>query len=163
MTSLLIAVTFSAVVQANAGTPSLCAPKETAYFSCQAQNGKTISLCGDSRVTDPKGPDDSWLQYRYGRAGAIELAYPNSRKDSLARFTAERIRANGGLNSIDSVTFDNGLFHYAVEYVVPDGAPSWSGVTVEERSKSRQVAKISCKSTSVTTKFFDLVDYLQVR
>ena len=45
----------------------LCAPQETTYFQCSAGKGRSISLCG------PRG---GAVQYRFGRQGAVELAFP---------------------------------------------------------------------------------------
>ncbi len=66
----------------------LC-PKSTAWFSCTLDNGKSVSVCG-SPSTDPDQPKfgadgDSWLQYRYGEPGKIELSYPPGRGDRLWR------------------------------------------------------------------------------
>lgn len=70
---LLLVLPFSS----EAGTH--CLPGETDYFSCEmAKNGKVVSVCGG----------DGWLQYRFGRLGNVELAYPSSREGSLGKFHA---------------------------------------------------------------------------
>ena len=61
-------VVASATPLAAAAAPaSLCAGEETAYFECTIASGKLLAICG----TLPER-----LQYRFGRPGAVELAYP---------------------------------------------------------------------------------------
>jgi hypothetical protein len=60
---------------APAAPAGLCLAGETPYFSCQARSGKWIGVCGMRG-----GP----VQYRYGRPGAVELAYPPARSPSAA-------------------------------------------------------------------------------
>jgi hypothetical protein len=65
---------------------SLCTPDETTYFSCRIKGSqKMASLCGGDDV-DGKGQQQSWLQYRFGKPKAIELAYPVSHAGSLKKF-----------------------------------------------------------------------------
>lgn len=44
-----------------------CTPQETTYFQCTAGKGRSISLCGAG---------DGAVQYRFGRNGTVELAFP---------------------------------------------------------------------------------------
>jgi hypothetical protein len=59
----------TAVPLAAAAPASLCAAEETAYFECAMASGKELAVCGAL-------PDR--LQYRFGRPGAVELAYPGA-------------------------------------------------------------------------------------
>ena len=58
--------------KAAATVSGLCAPQETTYFQCSAGKGRTINLCG---------PGDGAVQYRFGRNGTVELAYPADAKE----------------------------------------------------------------------------------
>lgn len=161
--------------QSDAVAPSLCTAGETVYFSCQARNGKMISLCGKvfekSRLGRLEEADDPWLQYRFGRPQALELVYPQSKPDSLRRFTPQRIRAQGGAVGIDAIGFVSAGIGYSLEYVVPDGAPAWSGVSVGDpqhfdlergaRPPARYPdARIACAGNDRIRNFTELVDYL---
>lgn len=64
---------------------TLCKKGEVAYFSCQTSiNEKVISVCGNNISNEIS--DDSWLQYRFGQIGKIELTYPMEKKNSIAKF-----------------------------------------------------------------------------
>jgi hypothetical protein len=154
---------------------TLCTKAEVSYFSCKANSGKTISLCGHVFSTGKFGRkeevSDPWLEYRYGRPGALELVYPRSRKESLSRFKAQRIRAGGGAYGIDAVAFVSGGIGYSVESVTPDTGESWQGVSVGDpkafdldRGNKRQThypsARIVCGEGDGTQDFSSLVDFL---
>ena len=65
---LSLVLVMVAASQAHAArAQSLCAKDETTYFSCPASNGRSINLCGKSAQT---------LQYRFGKPGRVELAFP---------------------------------------------------------------------------------------
>jgi len=57
----------AAPIAAAAPPASLCTSEETVYFECTMASGELLAICG----TLPES-----LQYRFGRPGAIELAYP---------------------------------------------------------------------------------------
>jgi hypothetical protein len=64
---------------------SHCHKGEVVYFSCQTtQTEKVISICGSAINDEPS--DDSWLQYRFGQIGKIELTYPIEKKGSIQKF-----------------------------------------------------------------------------
>ncbi|CAN7647422.1 hypothetical protein [Massilia sp. LjRoot122] len=157
------------------GAPSLCTKSETVYFSCTAKTGKIISLCGQVFKPGPSGwreaSDAPWLQYRYGRPGASELVFPSSTKDSLQRFAAQRIRAQGGQLRIDAIAFVSGGIGYSVQSVTPDSAESWEGLDIGDprsfdldrgpKPRDRYPrAEIRCTKGANTAEFFDLVEYL---
>jgi hypothetical protein len=154
---------------------TLCTKGEVSYFSCKANNGKTISLCGHVFSTDKLGAakdvENPWLEYRYGRPGALELVYPASRKDSVQRFTAQRIRAGGGAYGVDALAFVSGGIGYSVDSVTPDTGESWQGVNVGDpkdfdldRGARRPAryphAKIVCGEGDGTQDFSRLLDFL---
>lgn len=62
--------------------PSHCAPAEEVIFSCALQEGgAVVSLCAS--------PDRSWLQYRSGAPGSVEVAYPKENGKSLQAYSLE--------------------------------------------------------------------------
>jgi len=68
-----------------ASTISLCSKAERTVFSCQIKGtGKVVSVCSSTSLRTP----ERYLQYRFGRAGAIELSYPPQPAKSVAAFTA---------------------------------------------------------------------------
>jgi hypothetical protein len=80
----LAAASFAIAVAAplaDAAPASLCGANETAYFECAMPHGKTLAVCG-------KLPER--LQYRFGRPGAIELAYPATESDGPSAFQIAR-------------------------------------------------------------------------
>jgi hypothetical protein len=65
---LSLVLVVAAASQAHAArAQGLCAKDETTYFSCPAGNGRSINLCGKPAQT---------LQYRFGKPGRVELAFP---------------------------------------------------------------------------------------
>jgi hypothetical protein len=157
------------------GASTLCTKREVSYFSCKAHTGKTISLCGHVFSVDKMGAkqevDAPWLQYRYGRPGAPELVYPATRKDSLSRFTAQRIQAGGGAYGVDAVAFVSGGIGYSVDSVTPETGDSWQGVSVGdpkgfdlERGAKPPAhypsARIVCAEADGTQDFTSLVEFL---
>jgi hypothetical protein len=48
---------------------SLCKPGEKVLFQCRIDR-RTASLCAGT------GPEGKFVQYRFGRPGAVELAFP---------------------------------------------------------------------------------------
>ena len=88
---------------------SHCHKGEVTYFSCQTtQTEKVISICGSVISDEPA--DDSWLQYRFGRIGKIELTYPIQKKGSTQKF--EGIHFNR--YSVASLRFINNKTLYEV-------------------------------------------------
>ncbi|CAG1771015.1 hypothetical protein BAC2_01423 [uncultured bacterium] len=70
---------------ANPPPGPLCGPDERVFFDCvvAAKKGpKRVSLCGSKNPADKGG----YLQYRFGRAGALELEYPAQRGDPRTAF-----------------------------------------------------------------------------
>lgn len=43
-------------------------------FSCETTNGKVVSICASPEVSR----DSGWVQYRFGRPGALELVVPKT-------------------------------------------------------------------------------------
>lgn len=81
---LLAIVVLATASAASADAPAtLCEAGERVYFSCAtAPRGRIASLCGSADLGGASG----YLQYRFGRPGAVELAFPSARAGSLHRF-----------------------------------------------------------------------------
>lgn len=63
---------------------TLCSSGEIDYFSCMVAHEKIVSVCGN--IANGEVKKDSWLQYRFGKPGAIELAYPKEKQASVRQF-----------------------------------------------------------------------------
>lgn len=64
---------------------SLCKSGEKVYFDCRIGSGKSekhLSLCGSNKLSDA----GAFLQYRFGRAETLELAFPEPAADPAKHF-----------------------------------------------------------------------------
>lgn len=110
----------------NAIAQTHCVPPETTFFSCKiAGTQKIASLCGTAfkHPGESSFSDDSWLQYRFGRLGAIEFRYPNSKRDSISKFQGEFHRSIEG--SDNSLWFSNNGITYSIE-IAAYGVGIWA-------------------------------------
>jgi len=101
----------------NAIAQTHCIPPEITFFSCTiAGKQKIASLCGTAFKLPGESnfSDESWLQYRFGRLGAIEFRYPNSKHDSISKFTGESHRSIEG--SDHALWFSNKGTNYSINY-----------------------------------------------
>jgi hypothetical protein len=99
---LLVAINTSPAAYA-AGSASLCRDGEQQYFSCTLKSKKTAAVCGGGTG------DTSYMQYRFGKPGTVELEFPASRADSVSQFRISRyFRAAQDGN--DSLTTQDLLF-----------------------------------------------------
>jgi hypothetical protein len=66
---------------------SLCGADEQVIFNCAVGGQKKlVSLCGSGKLDRQRG----YLQYRFGRAGKIELEFPKERRETQAAFKFSR-------------------------------------------------------------------------
>ena len=116
--SLLLAAVAASQAHA-AHAQSLCAKDETTYFSCPASHGRSINLCGKSAQT---------LQYRFGKPGRVELAFPARPEEGAdafryahySRFQVDRFE----------LRFDNAGTEYVLfDYVESNRREAGVGVT----------------------------------
>lgn len=124
---------------------NLCAADETAYFSCAASSGRSISLCGKSAQT---------LQYRFGKPGHVELAYPAQPQDSVNAFWyAHYFRAQ-----VDrfEIRFDNAGTEYVLFDYTEDGRRR-AGVRVTQGDMESSVV---CRGP-VRSRLLELQDKLK--
>lgn len=98
-----------AAAQSPAGQASLCNRDETSLFSCVVRgSGKLLSICGSKRLDAGQG----YVQYRFGRAGKVDLEFPKERQNTqsafrytrytrpLVTYLALRFETNGYLYSV---------------------------------------------------------------
>ena len=99
----------SAVGAAQVLPGTLCQDDEQVVFSCPVKDGtKIVSLCAAKHLT----AQDGYLQYRFGRAGSVELEFPALRQDTQRlfryahyfRYQVERM----------AVSFDNQGYTYTL-------------------------------------------------
>lgn len=87
-----------------------CATSEQVVFACPVRSGKIVSVCASRDLDERTG----YLQYRFGRPGAVELEFPAERSGSQARFEyAHYFRARFEL---EELRFSNGGHDYVVHY-----------------------------------------------
>jgi len=73
---------------------SLCHPGEVDYFSCKTTlHGKVASVCGN--ITNREIDEHSWVQYRFGKAGAVEFTYPSEKSGSINKFEGNHFNKYG--------------------------------------------------------------------
>ena len=54
-------------------------------------------MCGN--ITNGEINDGSWLQYRFGKAGSIELTYPKEKTGSFSKFEGYYFNRYGVIRS----------------------------------------------------------------
>jgi hypothetical protein len=88
---------------------SLCDAAEQVLFDCAIRGStKRVSLCG----SQPLSRDAGYLQYRFGRPGRVELAFPQVRSGSLQQFRwAHYLRPRVDRTEIG---FENGGYRYSL-------------------------------------------------
>lgn len=127
----LLVLFMVAASQAHAArAQSLCAKDETTYFSCPAGHGRSINLCGKSAQT---------LQYRFGKPGRVELAFPARPEDGAdafryahySRFQVDRFE----------LRFDNAGTEYVLFDYIESGRRE-AGVGVTQGGKE---ISVSCR------------------
>ena len=140
---------------------TLCRKGEIDYFSCKTTaNEKIVSVCGN--ITNGEINDDSWLQDRFGKTGAIELIYPKQTQGSVRKFEGNYFNT---LNVID-LRFINGKTLYGValndSYRGDDAQKRFrpSGGIGVEISKMKRV-NIHCQKVD-TRKYLEIFRLLNI-
>ena len=112
---------WSAAEVAGAARPaSVCTAAETPLFACTAARGRHIALCATG---------DAAVQYRYGRPGRVELAFPPDPADGPQRLLLSVYSRPGGVERW-SIRFDNGGTGYTVFDWADESGAREAGVTV---------------------------------
>lgn len=84
---------------------SLCFSNEQVVFSCHIK-GKIVSVCIGAANNDKP----EYMQYRFGRVGAVELALPKEHGNSFRAFKGGRLQPNR--EAVGYLRIKNGQFAY---------------------------------------------------
>lgn len=85
----LAAICFGLFVPLVVSGETHCVEGEIDYFSCPVSTqGKVMSICGNIGEADDISIN-SWVQYRFGRIGRVELAYPPEKNGSPEKFEGQ--------------------------------------------------------------------------
>lgn len=88
---------------------SLCTQGEQVLWSCVTlRGGKLASLCGSRELDETRG----YVQYRFGRAGRVELEFPRERLRTQSAFRYSRYTRP--LVTYLKVEFTNDGFTYTI-------------------------------------------------
>lgn len=132
--------------------PTLCEAGEAVFWSCaDPERDRILSVCG----SPTSYRDSSWVQYRIGKPGDLELSYPPEKRPNFASEAA--MVAGEGNFSRDiwryggsTLEFSNGQYDYAIEdETFTDNA------IVTARRGDDVVFELSCKTTHP---FMDTID-----
>jgi hypothetical protein len=136
------ATVLEAQVASNRQASSLCRDEEQVIFSCAVNPGERIvSLCASSVVDHRRG----YLQYRYGKPGAVDMQFPQARANTQRAFRyAHYFRAQVDRTE---VSFDNHgyrytIFHYYEGDVTP--ATTDAGVRVSKHGATEPQTELQC-------------------
>ena len=148
--------------------PTLCAADEQTLFSCQLQTqkqkqtqstgkqkkaqGKLVSVCSALDLASAK----TFLTYRMGRPGQLELVYPATRAGSLQAFS----RWHYGRYQTDyfELYFSQGGYDYTIYSHYADGKHR-HGVSVARPGNDEPLTELAC-ATPVTQDLHKLDDYV---
>lgn len=123
---------------------SLCRAEEQVIFTCVATgSAKFVSLCSSRLLDHRRG----YLQYRYGKPGAIELQFPQARANTQLAFRyAHYFRAQVDRTEISFDNQDNRytLFDYYDGEVKP--AIAVAGVRVGKHGTKGRETELRCQS-----------------
>ena len=154
--SLVLAIVLAAnystasagTVQSDSPARSLCRSEEQIFFSCPITAlVKTVSLCGSKTIDSRRG----YIQYRFGRAGAVELQFPRDRANTQRVFRyAKYFRAQVERTEI---TFDNEDYRYVLfDYYEGDVKPAIreAGLRITPHSRNQQESEIKCAGRPIS-------------
>ena len=95
---------------APATPPSLCQAGEQSVLSCGV-GGKVLSLCATGPLT-AAGAAQARMQYRFGRPGKVEMAWPARPESPRGRFFLGTTMYSGG--GEERIRFSNEGYDYVV-------------------------------------------------
>lgn len=127
---------------------SLCRADEQVLFSCRVAAGaKLVSVCGSRRLT----ADEGYVQYRFGRAGAVELEFPRGLEGTQKSFRySHYFRARVDRTEL---SFESGGYGYALyDYYEGDVRPAikQAGVRVTRPGGEGQSNDLRCRGAAVS-------------
>ena len=147
----------------NVGRPragTLCAADERVIFSCAVRgSSKLVSLCGSKTLTK----DEGYIQYRFGRAGRVELEFPKDRGGSQKLFSYEHVfRYQFDQTEIG---FESGGYAYTLfDYYDGEQKPARkeAGVRVRAAGENAEETTLRCAGRT-TARYGDLTEILPGR
>lgn len=111
---------------------------ERLLYGLTCKNGKELGLV--------LGNNNTYLQYRYGKRGAVELTYPENRRNSFRHFTYSHYLRGGAGNSgldLQYLRFENHHTLYVIydEHIQDDNSRNYG---IEIIKKGKILARIKC-------------------
>lgn len=116
------------LAQSRQQEPTLCRAEEQIIFSCGVAGQKIASVCATNKVSKTSG----YFQYRFGKAGKIELQYPADLSNSVSKFRFSGSAMSGGGRY--HLRFTNEGYEYIVYDTQSRGA-EWAGILVRKGGK----------------------------
>jgi len=127
---------------------SLCRADEQILFSCKVADArKLVSVCGSKWLDAKRG----YVQYRFGRVGALELEFPRGREATQGAFRyMHYFRAQVDRTEL---SFENGGYRYVLyDYYEGDVRPAIkeAGVRVSPPGGEQEAVEIKCRGGAVS-------------
>ena len=150
---LLFSVSLSFVLFANNFNLSV---GESLVFGFKVKSGKTVTVA--------LGKDDSYLVYRYGKVGKVELEYPKNKKSSFSKFIYSKYFRGGGVANegldLQYLRFSNSGILYIIfdEYSASDNSRD-VGIKIIRKKDNKTLAVIHGLSKTVKGSLGVLEDY----
>jgi hypothetical protein len=131
---------------------SLCSQDEGLLFSCDAANGKSISLCASPEAESGRG----YMHYLYGTPSRIEINFPRRDRYNNRTFSGSY---SYGPGFISYIAFHVASYSYYVYSAHGDDVYATNGLKMANFFDSngvvvfkglREVAHIKCQAESAT-------------
>jgi len=127
---------------------------EKLLYGFTTQKGKIVTIA--------VGANESYLVYRYGKAGTVELEYPRHRNNSFRHFTYSHYFRGGGAGNegldLNTLSFANHGYTYRIfdDYSAADGRRD---IGIDISRKGKKIATIRGQVDSVKGSLSSLEDY----
>jgi len=127
------------------GAASLCTSDEAVLFSCDVKDGKKVSLCASQPISASQG----YLQYRFGKGGAVELQYPADLHESQKKFAYSHYSRYQVSRTV--VSFENGGYKYSITNDYEGDMPGEKSTKIQgvEVSKGEKATMLACKRDAI--------------
>jgi hypothetical protein len=138
-----------------AKTNSLCKADEQTFFSCTANKGKLISVCGSKDLSETNG----YLQYRFGKLNKKpELTFPSSYQHPKNNFALANV--GSAKSSAYNFRFKTSSFNYVV-YVSTHafGTPPYASAGVTSKKDNESIHYTTCKK-QILQRNFPLLQFI---
>ena len=145
MKSTIVIALLALSLAAAASAQTLCQKGEMDHLSCPTGGGrKILSIC--SNIEGSTIDEGSWLQYRFGKPGKIELAFPEEKTGSISKFEGNYFNPREQPASIADLRFTSGGSHYGVtltSVASKKGVSAFYGGVSVELGRNRRIS-IEC-------------------